>query len=425
MINLDNLKSLFVDLIKEVYLIIVNLTYRYHERLEGANTKVKKKKLVFVIGFPVSNYRVIKRMLTEQRLTCDITLLFQDKNIGEAERLKKQFPQLKIINVQKFKNLLNFGLREIASADLLVCDNYYPFLAGLPRKRQMKIFQIWHASGAIKTFGFGDKRVEKRNALARYRYQKVYDTFDYYFVGSDGMAKVFENSFKAKSEQMLKLGYPRSDVLLNPSEMARRHDKAQEKLNMINGRRVILYVPTYRESTVHQDNRLDVETLYQTLHKDYIFIYRAHPAARQNLKQQFKKMARYPDFFITNNSGFSLVDCLSITDVLISDYSSVVFDYMLLKGKGRLMLYCYDFDYYESTKGVQAHFIEKFPSRICLNSQELIQQIKSEEIIDFTELNQIWNTYNDGQATSRVVDYLQTILEASDNTDAYQSSQAV
>lgn len=414
---------MLIDLIKEVYLIIINLFCRYYKRLEKSNLTTNQKKMVFVISFPISNYRVIKKILAEQRLTCDVTLLFQNHNIGEAERLKKQFPQLKIYNIQKFKNLLIFGLKEIVSADILVCDNYYPFLAGLPNKSNLKIFQIWHANGAVKTFGFGDKRVVKRNALARYRYQKVYDTFDYYFVGSDGMAEVFENSFKAKPEQMLKLGYPRSDDLLNSSEMTKRHDCAMSKLNQINGRKVILYVPTYRESVAHQDNRLDVEALYQALHKDYVFIYRAHPAARQNLKKQFKNMARYPDFYITKTFGFSLVDCLSITDVLISDYSSVVFDYMLLNGKGQLLLYCYDFEYYESKKGIQDNFINYFPSRICLNSQDIIQQIKSEEIIDFTELNQIWNTYNDGQATARVVDYLKNVLETSDSDNVRKLKQ--
>lgn len=414
-----------IDLIKEVYLGIVNLCFRYYERLEKINSTKRKQKIVFVISFPISNYRVIKKILAEQRLTCDITLLFQNHNIGEAERLKDQFPQLKINNIQKFANLLRFGLREITTADILVCDNYYPFLAGVSRHRKMTIFQIWHANGAIKTFGFGDKRVAKRNGVARYRYQKVYDAFDYYFVGSDGMAEVFENSFRARPEQMLKLGYPRSDVLLNPKEIAKRNARVQQRLDMINGRKVILYVPTYRETVAHQDNRLDVEAIYQALHKDYVFLYRAHPAARQNLEHQFKKMAGYPDFYITKDYGFSLVDCLSITDVLISDYSSVVFDYMLLKGRGRLMLYCYDFDYYESEKGVQAKFIEKFPSRICLNSQDLIEQVKSEEIIDFTELNQIWNTYNDGQATTRVVTYLQTVLESSTDIDDYESNQLI
>ena len=100
--------------------------------------------------------------------------------------------------------------------------------------------------------------------------------------------------------------------------------------------------------------------------------------------------------------------CWSLTG-LITDYSSVIFDYSLLPIAKQILFYCYDYDQYAQRVGIQADFKSWIPGKMVTTTSDLIREVQQPlEATDFTEFNQLWNTANDGHATERV---LQTELK--------------
>ena len=126
-------------------------------------------------------------------------------------------------------------------------------------------------------------------------------------------------------------------------------------------------------------------------------------AAEKQFKQQLDSdKVIWVDDFSTN-------DLLLVADRLITDYSSVIFDYSLLPNAKQILFYCYDYDQYAQQVGIQADFKSWIPGKMVTTTMDLIKEVQSPlEATDFTQFNQLWNTANDGHATERV---LQTELK--------------
>src|SRR5699024_2456680 len=100
----------------------------------------------------------------------------------------------------------------LMQAKVILCDNYFPLLAGFFPHQETTIIQLWHANGAIKRFGLEDPTAMSRSKLDNVRFKQVYKRFDEYIVGSDKMGKVFQRSYGAEPRNIKALGNPRTDV---------------------------------------------------------------------------------------------------------------------------------------------------------------------------------------------------------------------
>ena len=82
------------------------------------------------------------------------------------------------ITIRPFHDSLRFavtGIPVLTTAADIYCDNYFAFTAGLKRRSTQRLIQLWHASGAIKAFGWGDPQTQQRGTAAQRRFQAVYD----------------------------------------------------------------------------------------------------------------------------------------------------------------------------------------------------------------------------------------------------------
>src|SRR5690606_12603724 len=99
-------------------------------------------------------------------------------------------------------------------------------------------------------------------------------------------------------------------------------------------------------------------------------------------------------------------EILTVTDCLITDYSSIPFDYSLLDNAKKIIFYCYDKKEYSETTGLQSGFSEWAPGDIVLTLDGLLESIKKKNDMNFIEFNKQWNTYNDGNASARVIQHI-------------------
>lgn len=306
------------------------------------------------------------------------------------------------ITTQTFTDSLRLivtGIPAFTRAADLYVDNYFAFTAGLYRHPQQRVIQLWHAAGAIKAFGWGDPQTVKRSPADQRRFQAVYNHITDYVVGSPKMGQVFAASYHVPVERMRILGYPRSDRYQHLDWVQQTAAAIYGRYPALKTAEVILYAPTYRAG-VQFDLPADFEQLQLKPNQRLILKLHPHLAA---LGQQLQQ--RYPDL-VTLIPEFSTDELLTVANTLISDYSSVIFDYALLPNCQKMVFYVFDWQSFRSEVGLQPDFSQWVPGPLVQTTAELNRVLKAPaEPLQLTTFNQLWNTRNDGHATERTLAY--------------------
>jgi len=168
-----------------------------------------------------------------------------------------------------------------------------------------------------------------------------FDTVNHLVVSGDYDKKVFQSAFNARSSSFLRCGMPRNEELWSAGEKEKAY--ARKKLGIPDGKKVVLYAPTWREST-NGGKSYDIkppmhfEEWKRGLGDNYIVLFRAHHLTTKILGLTY-------DEFLWNMSDYPAVNDLMIAaDILITDYSAIAFDYSILCRP--IFCYAYDYDTY-------------------------------------------------------------------------------
>jgi CDP-glycerol glycerophosphotransferase (TagB/SpsB family) len=103
-------------------------------------------------------------------------------------------------------------------------------------------------------------------------------------------------------------------------------------------------------------------------------------------------------------------DLLLVADCLITDYSSVAFDYALINKQGKLVFYWFDEEEYEKETGIQQIFKETLPYKVVSTIEEVALSIEESQD-DLSAFNEVWNTYNDGESTKRLLQWIKEKMD--------------
>lgn len=165
-------------------------------------------------------------------------------------------------------------------------------------------------------------------------------------------------------------GLPRNDELYDVTE--KEIDSLRDKLNIPKNKKVILYAPTFREYSRDKNGcvispPININEWKEKLSDKYVILFRAHYEINNILGIKNND-------FIKNVSDYNnLNELMKISDILISDYSSIMFDYSILKRP--IFSYAYDYDEYLEKRGMYIDIKKELPNGICETEQELLEQI--------------------------------------------------
>lgn len=353
-----------------------------------------KEKTTFVSSFGDNIQFVWNQVLQE---TKHETVVLQT-NVGhqfeENERTKLYTFSLLYKPITYIK-----GIYHLATSRVVFIDNYFGFLSAANFKKSVTCVQLWHANGAIKQFGLKDPSIQFRSQRAHKRFLRVYDQFHRVVVGSDEMVGIFELAFGLDRERMLTTGIPRTDIFFNQEKMTEVSEYVKSIYEIPNDKKVIMYAPTFRDQQLRRHSiKLNIKKFYEELKDDYVLLLRLHPAI---LRQYHNN---YPDFIIDVSSYSDMNHLLFISDYLITDYSSIPFEYALLNRP--MIFYPYDLDEYSETRGFWEDYEELVPGPIAKNTNELIDLLKRNEfdLEVVKDFSQRWNRYNDGEASQKLVE---------------------
>ena len=164
-----------------------------------------------------------------------------------------------------------------------------------------------------------------------------------------------------------------------------------------------MYAPTFRDNQLNDfELHLDLEKMYQELQHDHVLLIKLHPAVKSNIN--FEEI--YPDFIYDFSSSKGINGLLVIVDYLITDYSSIPFEFAILKRP--MIFFPYDFDIYKRERGVIEDYLLKVPGPICFETDEIINIIINNKFnLDLvTDFSERWNEYSNGNSSRKLLDYI-------------------
>lgn len=192
-----------------------------------------------------------------------------------------------------------------------------------------------------------------------------------YYAQSRYDVEVFSRAFDVDRKNILIVGLPRNDELaynISINEI----NNIKLKLNIPQNKKVVLYMPTYREYYENLNGNyirppININKWKKALKDNYVLLFRAHYETNKILGIEF-------DDFVYNVSDYGhLNDLLKISDILISDYSSVMFDYSILERP--IFSFAYDYEEYLEKRGCYIDITKELPNGICKTEDELLNKI--------------------------------------------------
>lgn len=374
---------------KKIYLLLVRLA-----RL-AFGAKKAQYQVAYFMSF-AGNETFIRELV--KQFGSDEVLIVYKTNVKEIVLQLQQGHIIKhAIEFKKFQ--VTSFVKGIKLARVTLFDNYYPELSAINKTKKDYFIQMWHANGAIKAFGWEDPSTYHRSVEDQQRFQRVYDSFDQIVVGSEKMADVFQRSWHVASDKIDRIGYPRTDKYFEESWIEKARKKIQTKLPELTKKRVILYAPTYRKDVSFS---LPDDWRKIKVPQDAVLIVRLHPHLA-NVERQIVDAS--PDRVIMVDHFISTQELLCVADTLITDYSSIAFDFSLLDNARSVIFFTYDLEEFERTVGIQASFKAAFLNQMVNTVEQLNDAIlfgnSDKNVIH--KLNQQWNTLNDGHSSARLI----------------------
>lgn len=233
--------------------------------------------------------------------------------------------------------------------------------------------------------------------------KKLVQSTSYYVVASEIDKKIKMRSFPLQPNQYINAGYARNDVLANFSK--EQYLDIKISLNIKEGNEVLLYAPTFREYTYkHPLNEEFFKKLDELLIKENkILLYKPHPAEKRidlNIYNNIKSI----------DPNVDIMDLLVISDVLITDYSGVTFDFLITLRP--VIFFAYDIEMYFEKRGVYFDYETFVPGPIVKTGDELLLKLKnidqwSKEYEQKRKyIRQLLNEYSDGNSIKKLIEFL-------------------
>jgi teichoic acid ribitol-phosphate primase len=232
------------------------------------------------------------------------------------------------------------GMYHVRTAGLVVIDNAWLPVHVAPHRRGTTVVQVWHAAGALKRFG-----VDTLAPLAEPERTFLHRYYDYVVCSGEASRGPWSAALRTPVERVLPLGTPRTDPFFDPAAVTAARERALAAYPVLAGRRVVLHAPTFRGrgSAKRGDDQLDAAAVRAALAPEDILVLKSHP----NLDPA---RVRTEGYDLVVPPGDDMNDLLALADVLVTDYSSSIFEVALLRRP--LVLLVGDLDAYELDPGL-------------------------------------------------------------------------
>ncbi len=292
-------------------------------------------------------------------------------------------------------------LKKMAMSDFIFLDDHAPVLDWLILDKDTTLVQLWHAGAGFKSSGYS--RWGHIGCPAPYSCHRQYK---YGISGSKNIAHFFSEVWGINDSQVLPTGMPRIDEYLDEAYRAKKTKELYDKYPMCKDKKVILFAPTYRgtnKANAHYPYELiDFEQLYKLCGDEYVVLFKMHPWVASEVpiadkyRDRFVDVGRYPN----------INDLFYITELLITDYSSNIFEYSLMKKP--MLFFAFDKIQYSFSRGFHRAYEQSAPGKVCATFDEVLKAI-AEKDFEYPKVEEYVEKhfdYIDSHASDRVIDWI-------------------
>lgn len=256
----------------------------------------------------------------------------------------------------KLSYIIGF-MREYATAEYVFVCNYFLPVTSCRKRKGTKVIQLWHSTGLLKKFAY-----DTADDISPYYRGDVNRNISMITVSSKAVKSVFESAYRlegSKKKMVRATGVSRTDAFFDKDYLEQCREQLYAHYPEFNGKKIALYAPTFRGTAA--DARLvgeeQILALQNKLGDDWAVIMKPHPHIRG----------------AKSNCDIMTSELFASADVLISDYSSLIFEYALLKKP--FVLFMPDYDEFISQRGFYVS-PETFPCEIVKDGNSLADAVK-------------------------------------------------
>jgi Putative glycosyl/glycerophosphate transferases involved in teichoic acid biosynthesis TagF/TagB/EpsJ/RodC len=308
-----------------------------------------------------------------------------------------------------FKNLIYMFVcvpYHMSTSRTIFMDNVFLPFSSIKLKKDTRLVQLWHGTGAIKKFG-----LDHEEGWIKNRAITTNKNTSHFIVGSSWMKNIYKTAFGAEEDKIFNTGCPRTDLFFNEAVLQEKKEKFFKSYPELYNKKIILYAPTFRDNEDPDEIKihLDIEELVSKIDENYILGLRLHPhiANKINLDKYFQGQyhGRIFDFSSYDKLNTLLICC----DILITDYSSIIYEYALLEKP--MVFYSYDLAKFEkSGRGFYEDYKSIVPGPIAFKTEDLVNIINSDGTIscNIGEFLTVYLENCDGNSRKRLYNLLMT-----------------
>ena len=371
--------KIFLQKIKQIFNIILYKIICIFTKLDNNNVLFLSSSRNTLTGnFEFVNNEIKKRK--KYKINCILK-----SSLKERYSLKQKINLIYLISVSKY----------------IFLDDFYPLIYALKLRKGTNLIQLWHAMGAFKRVGYSRMNKDGSPAAVSLTHKNYTGTI----VSSEFIRKNYAEAFGISIDKVHALGIPRTDIFFDKKYEVNIKKKLYDKYSCLKNKKVILIAPTFRGTgqnvAYYNFDWIDLKKFKEEFKDKYVCIFKLHPFIKNVPDYDFEN----DDFYLDLSCEREINDLLFVTDILITDYSSVIFEYSFFKRP--VVFYMPDLDDYKNSRDFYYPLDYYTYGPVATNFDELLKYVKEEKIDNkkIEKFNDMFCSSCDGNSTKRVVDY--------------------
>lgn len=358
------------------------------------------------VGNPVQEDKIIFVETRYETMSNNFRTLYDTLKEGYAFNIHVHYLKDTLVPKKEFEANCARMLEDAATAKYVFLNEASRPISCVNLRPETIVTQLWHGCGAFKKFGMSTAELifgTSKEQMIRHPYNKNYT---YVTVSSPEVVWAYAEAMdmKDRQEAILPIGTSRTDVFFREENMEAARRKLESLMPAAKGKKVILYAPTFRGRVAKATtpDHLSVEKFAEAFSDEYVLLFKHHPI----VKSRPEIPEEYQGTFAMDVSDEMIIDdLLFVSDICISDYSSLIFEYSLFERP--MIFFAYDLDEYFEWRGFYYNYDELTPGPVFKENEEMIDYIRNieerfdkQKVADFREK---FMSACDGHATERIM----------------------
>ena len=360
--------------------------------------KMIMQHMVLPLAYFVNRWRRIDEsfvvMADAHHDTCPPHLLLIRQELADAGFMVKDyfFDLAGMSSAKGFMKLIGFMKFYASAGTVIICDYFIP-VASCRKKRGTRVIQMWHGAGAFKKFGY-----DAADDIPTMYRGNVHRNYSLVTVSGDACVQPFMSAMGIEDKDIVKpYGISITDRLYNAEYIKACREKFEKYYPEANGRRIVLWAPTFRGNAGNA--RLCGEAVMDSLaeklgESDAYLVKSVHPHTKKAADRAY----------------MDTEELMTVADVLITDYSSVFFNFLILDRP--IIFFAPDYEEYSEDRGFYPDY-DKLPGIVVRSADADTLQKSIEECMTEDKNAKLRNAFKiqyingcDGHVTERIIDYV-------------------